>query len=251
MKNKIKLEICCFSVQSAINANLSGADRVELCAGRPEGGTTPTLGFIENTLNQVNIPVYVMLRPRGGDFLYDKHEIETMFYDLKEIKKLNPAGIVFGALLPNGTIDIDLLKRIIQLADGTPITFHRAFDMTNTPFEALETLIDLGIENILTSGQKNKAIDATARLIELVKLANGKINIMAGSGINPQNLDQILHTGVDAVHFSATAYYQSKMLYKQPDIYMGSGNSDEYLLQFADAKLIREVADIIEKQGKK
>jgi copper homeostasis protein len=241
------LEICCFSFQSCKNAEIAGANRIELCGGLLEGGTTPSNGLVKMVLNHVSIPVYIMIRPRGGDFLYSKSEIEVMINDINELKKLKPAGFVFGLLNKNGDIDVPNCELLLNAAGNTHVTFHRAFDMCSNPSMAIGQLIDLGFENILTSGQKNYAHQGIENLKTYVSIANNKIKIMAGSGVKPQNIQEINEAGVHAFHFSAKATLESQMVYRNPNVKMGSEHENEYALYEADSQLIREAVKVIEK----
>lgn len=248
MEKKIKLEVCSFSLKSSLVADRNGADRIELCGGFLEGGTTPSAGLVKRTLDAVTIPVYVMIRPRGGDFLYDETELDVMKHDILEIKKLRPGGFVFGILTPQGKIAVDQVRELIELSAPYPVTFHRAFDVCDDAFEALETLIALGCENILTSGQQNQAEDGIELLRQLVKKAKGRINIMAGSGVGTQNASKLLEAGVDALHFTAKKSVESKMSFRKASVKMGDDHIDEYLNFEADPELVSAVKAIIQRQ---
>ena len=153
-----RFEICANSVASCIAAQEGGADRVELCAGIPEGGTTPSYGMIKNARKNIGIALNVIIRPRGGDFLYSQSELEEMLYDIKVAKELGADGLVFGCLRSDGTVDMDVMARLMKAAGDTPVTFHRAFDHCNDPFRALEDIIGLGCARILTSGCRPTAL---------------------------------------------------------------------------------------------
>lgn len=245
------LEICCYSLYSCKNAERGGADRIELCGGFLEGGTSPSIGLVKEVLEQINIPVFIMVRPRGGDFCYSEDEILTMIADIEIMKEYKPSGFVFGLLSIDGNIDIENTKRLIKAASPLPITFHRAFDRCINPEKALEELIYLGIQNILTSGQCNFAIDGFDNLSKWVKLAKGRIQIMAGSGVNPLNIEKIAKTNVDAFHFSAKKAFESKMIRTNNTIYMGGEGIDEFQNYEADIELILQAKAIIEKLEKK
>ena len=170
MKSMI-LEVCIESAESAINAELGGANRVELCDNLMEGGTTPSSGMVAVTLERVQIPVMMMIRPRGGDFLYTDLEYEIMLRDIEEAKRLVVHGVVFGILTPDGRVDKMRTKQLIEAARPLSVSFHRAFDMTVDPLQALEDLIDLGVDRILTSGQEPSVSEGTALIAELVRRA--------------------------------------------------------------------------------
>lgn len=242
-----KLEICCYSVFSCLAAVRGGADRIELCAGMPEGGVTPSYGLLKHALEQVNLPIYVMIRARGGDFCFNDWERSVMKEDIQMLKSLNPAGFVIGALKPNGQLDTDVIEEQLQLIGSTPVTFHRAFDMCKNPNEAIDILVDYGIENILTSGQYQNAIEGIKNLESFVETAAGRINIMAGSGVNPGNILALAETGVHAFHFSAKKRFSSLMEFRNEKINMGGDKSvDEFANYEADYLLVQEAKKIIE-----
>lgn len=241
------LEICCFSLKSCKNAEIGGADRIELCGGFLEGGTTPSVGLLKSVLDQVDIPVYVMIRPRGGDFLYNEDEIQVMLEDIQLLKNYRPAGFVIGMLTADGEIDVVGNKRLLDAIGDFSVTFHRAFDMCRNPELAIEQLVSLGIENILTSGQFQTAPEAIENLKAFKQTAANRINIMAGSGVNPQNIPQIAAANVDAFHFSAKKNYPSLMNFRNPNINMGSKDTDEFMNMEADVETIRLAKAAIEK----
>lgn len=210
-----KLEIIGFNIESCINAQVAGANRIELCASPGEGGTTPSYGFIKAAREKLNIELYVMIRPRGSDFLYSDEEFEIMKNDILICKQLGCDGIVTGVLTPDGKVDKKRCKTLIEYAYPLEATFHRAFDRLNEPFEALEEIISLGFERILTSGLKPKALDGKETLAQLIKQSGDRIIIMPGSGINSQNIISIAKsTGAKEFHSSASLYSESKMLYE-------------------------------------
>ena len=242
-----KLEICCYSVLSCQNAQLGGADRIELCAGMPEGGTTPTYGTLKSVLATVGIPVYVMIRPRGGDFCFNATEKAAMLEDIRMLKTLAPGGFVIGALLPDGSLDLPTLEAQLGAIGDFPVTFHRAFDMCRDPDGAVQLLAGMGVENILTSGLCQNAWEGIENLARFKKIAGDRINIMAGSGVNPGNLRQIAEAGVDAFHFSAKRALPSPMVFRNERIHMGGDSSvDEFATYEADISLIREAKALIE-----
>jgi copper homeostasis protein len=251
MNDKKKLlEICCYSLYSCKNAERGGADRIELCGGFLEGGTSPSIGLVKEVLGQIGIPVFIMVRPRGGDFCYSEDEILTMIADIEIMKEYKPAGFVFGLLREDGNIDIKNTSRLIKVASPLPITFHRAFDRCVNPEKGLEELISLGIQNVLTSGQYNFALDGFNNLTKWVKLAKGRIQIMAGSGVNPENIEKIAETNVNAFHFSAKKAFESKMIRTQNTIFMGGEGINEFQNFEADFELIIQAKTIIEKLEK-
>ncbi len=192
-------------------AHRLSTDRIELCGGYLEGGTTPSQGLIKLVLEKIVPKTFVMVRPRGGDFCYSESEVLTIYNEIFQIKPLNPGGFVFGALNPNGTVDEGLCKKVISWASPYPVTFHRAFDQCPDPLEALNTIIDLGFERILTSGQKESALEGLELLTSLVKQAEGRIQIMAGAGVNADNVIYFKKAGIPAVHFTAKEWQESRM----------------------------------------
>lgn len=245
LRRKTIIEICIDSLQSALAAEKGGANRIELCDNLIAGGTTPSLGMIELARKHLTIDINVMIRPRSGDFCYSSLELEVMKRDIEIAKKSGANGIVVGALRPNGEIDINIMKELIELARPLDVTFHRAFDMTKDPFESLDILIDLGLKRILTSGGENKAIDGINLIKKLVDKADDKIIIMPGAGINEGNVREIIaYTGVKEVHLSAKQRVESIMEYRNNKVNMG-GNLiiSEYDNYFTCEKLVRAVVN--------
>lgn len=215
-------EICIDSVDGAIAAEQAGADRVELCANLLEGGTTPSIGLMETTIARTKLPVQVMVRPRGGDFLYSEVEVEIMLRDIAAAKAARAGGVVFGCLLSDGAIDAKLTERLIAAARPMSVTFHRAFDVSRDPVEALQTLIDLGIDRLLTSGQEPNALEGAPLIHRLIELAAGRIIVMPGGGITARNVARIVsETGVSEIHFAALREEPSGMGYRNPHVFMG------------------------------
>ena len=208
------IEICTNGINSCLNAQKGGANRVELCDNLLEGGTTPSFGMIEIVKRYLKIPVFVMIRPRGGDFYYSNLEFEIMKNNILHCKKIGVAGVVFGLLNLDGTIDTTRTKALIKLARPMKVTFHRAFDRCYDLPKGLEKLIDLGIDNVLTSGGQPKAMDGLPMLEKLVKQADNRIQIMVGSGVNPQNVHHFKNIGITNFHFSATEILDSNMKFR-------------------------------------
>ena len=198
------LEIATFSTEAAIIADKAGADRIELCSGYAEGGLTPSLGTIRFVKENVNCPVFVMIRPRGGDFCYGKSEIEVMKRDIEQCKEIGVDGIVFGILDKNFAINEEAIRQLVSFSAPLSVTFHRAFDSCHDPMNGLEILIDCGVKRILTSGQKSSAMEGIDFITELNKKAKDRIIIMPGAGINPGNIsDLVKQTGCKEFHASA------------------------------------------------
>lgn len=223
MKNdNYAIEVCANSAYSGIMAQKGGATRIELCAGIPEGGTTPSYGEIKAAKENLDIVLNVIIRPRSGDFLYSPLEIEIMKNDIRMCKQIGVDGVVFGCLTPDGDIDIALCETLMKEAEGLSVTFHRAFDVCRSPFESLEQIIDMGFDRILTSGQQPTAFQGRELIAELQKKAAGRIIIMPGCGVNETNIDELCNTtGCFEFHTSARCSIPSAMIYKNENVSMG------------------------------
>jgi copper homeostasis protein len=242
------VEIVVYNLDSALKAQEGGADRTELCDNPGDGGTTPSAGVIELVRQNLSIDVYVMIRPRGGDFLYSNYDFHAMKRDIVISQKLSVDGLVFGILNANGTIDKKRCQELISRARPLKTTCHRAFDMARDPFEALEDCIEAGFDRILTSGGEAQALRGSKLIGELVKRAKGRIAIMAGSGVNEETVTEIVRTsGVQEIHFSATGYRDSGMEYVNEKIAsMGQGGSGEYQLRTVDPQRVKATRALAE-----
>lgn len=210
------LEICANSYASALAAEIGGATRIELCENMAEGGTTPSYGQVRQCKEKLKIAVWPIIRPRGGDFLYTADEFEIMKFDIRMCRDLNCDGIVTGILLPDGNIDVERCRELVELASPMPVAFHRAFDRSNDLFKAAEQIIETGMVRILTSGGCPSALAGAKVISALVKLAGDRIEIMPGAGINPSNIAEIRNiTGAVNFHSSAKQKVESKMRFKQ------------------------------------
>ena len=240
------MEVCAFSLESCIAAELGGAKRIELCASLYEGGTTPSAGLIQLAKQRTSIEIHAMIRPRGGDFCYSEDEILVMQEDIRMAKSLGCEGVVLGILQKDGKVNIDQTKALVELAKPMKTTFHRAIDMTPDYLEALESIIEAGCNRILTSGQKNTAMEGIEAIKSLVKQADDRIEIMAGSGVNADNALTLLHTGVDALHLTGKSVRDSEMVYRKEGIAMGGlSEVPEYEIVYADVEKIRAVVGIL------
>ena len=235
----MKLEVIGFNIESCIAAQEGGANRIELCSGPGEGGTTPSYAFIKAAREKLHIDLYVMIRPRGGDFLYSDEEFEIMKNDIAVCKQLSCNGIVTGILTTDGKVDVKRNRELIELAYPMQATFHRAFDRVANPAEALETLIELGFERILTSGLRPRGVEGIEMLSQLVKQANERIIIMPGSGVNSENIISIAKgSGVKELHSSAGIYAKSKMEFQNPDM---NESLDHFTVDKEEVKKIIEL----------
>lgn len=202
MNYKLKIEVCCADLQSVQAAVEGGAHRVELCQALEVDGLTPSEAMMESAID-MGIPVQVLIRPRNGNFVYDKNEVQSMIKDIRLAKRLGANGVVIGALTPDGNVDAETVSRLIDEAENLSITFHRAFDVCTKPFDALEQIISLGCHRLLTSGQAPTAEQGIPLLRKLVEQSADRIIIMPGAGINPQNAHRILsETGANEIHGS-------------------------------------------------
>lgn len=243
------IEICANSAQSCVEAEAGGAKRVELCAGIPEGGTTPSYGEIRMAQRLTSkIDINVIIRPRGGDFLYTEAEIGSMLLDIELCKQLGVHGVVFGCLTKEGDIDVPLMRRLIEAASPLSVTCHRAFDVCRDPFRAMEELIDLGCDRILTSGQQSDAVKGIPMIKQLVKRADDRIIIMPGCGVREENIALIeQETGAKEFHTSARSVLYSRMEYRNEQVPMGSNvvTSEFETVQTDREKVKRVVGNFI------
>ncbi|XP_056903357.1 copper homeostasis protein cutC homolog isoform X1 [Takifugu flavidus] len=245
------IEVCVDSVESAVNAERGGAGRLELCSSLTEGGLTPSLGLLQVLKQYVKIPVYVMIRPRGGDFLYSDQEVQVMRKDIELMKKHGADGLVLGALTEDGQVDAELCMELLAAARPLPVTFHRAspllltfvkaFDMARDPVGTLEMLVSLGFQRVLTSGCDTSALEGLPVIKRLIDQAKGRITIMPGGGITERNLQRILEgSGAEEFHCSARSSKDSAMKYRNTSVAMGASlSAPEYSLKVADVSKIR------------
>ncbi|XP_067125768.1 copper homeostasis protein cutC homolog isoform X2 [Centruroides vittatus] len=213
----VKLEVCVDSLSSAINA-YKGASRLELCSCLSEGGLTPSLGFLKIVRLQVKIPIFVLIRPRGGDFTYSNEEFRIMKEDIKIAKENGADGFVLGALTSSGKIDEENCKVLIDEASPLPVTFHRAFDLSSDPMDALQSIIGLGCQRLLTSGHAPDVNQGIQFIKSLIESENRKMIIMPGGGVNEGNIKQLLKiNGIQEIHTSASSYVENLSSYMTDD----------------------------------
>ncbi|HYK75575.1 MAG TPA: copper homeostasis protein CutC [Daejeonella sp.] len=235
-----QLEICANSIQSALAAQAGGATRIELCDNMTEGGTTPSYGMISLCKKLLQIPVFPIIRPRGGDFLYTDEEFEVMKQDVIACRNLGCDGVVLGILNADGSIDTERCAQLIALARPMQVTFHRAFDRCNDLEKGLEVIIALGCERVLTSGGKRYAVDAILILKQLVQQATGRIHILIGSGVNTENIALLAkETGATEFHSTAKISWASKMIYR-PDNELGQADLNT-AIQESSEELVRKM----------
>lgn len=242
MKKHILLEVCVDSTESALAAVRGGADRLELCSNLIIGGTTPDIYLYEEIRKFTQIPIRALIRPRFGDFCYSEYEYHIMENNIKAFGKAGVEGVVIGALDCHGNLDIEHMKTLIQCAGDKKITLHRAFDVAKDPYEALNQAIELGVDTILTSGQKNSCLAGKGLLGELIQKAGEKIIIMPGGGISPDTIEEVAaSTGAKAYHMSGKQIIDSKMQYRKENVPMGLPGISEYEIWQTEEEQVRYV----------
>ncbi|UVK36532.1 copper homeostasis protein CutC [Mesorhizobium sp. AR10] len=234
------IEICVEGIDGLLAAQAAGADRVELCASLVEGGITPSLGTVRAALELATIPFHVIVRPRGGDFLYGEAEYRSMLADVSAFRDLGVAGVVVGCLNADGSIDEGRMIELVRAAGSLNVTCHRAFDMTRDPAEAIEALIRCKVGRVLTSGQRDTALEGTDLLADLVRQAGSRIIILGCGALDPENIAEVRRkTGLTEMHFAALKDVPSAMRYRNPDVGMGGTDLDrEYRTTVTDAGLV-------------
>jgi len=242
-----KLEICVDSVESAINGQAAGADRVEFCDNLIEGGTTPSYGSLVSARNNLTIGLHVIIRPRGGDFLYSDLDYDLMRRDIEICGETGVDGIVTGILHPGGNIDVERTAKLFEFAYPMSTTFHRAFDMCSDPVQGLEDVISTGASRLLTSGQKNKAQDGIELIRQLIIQSGKRLIIMPGSGIDETNAALILTaTKAREIHLTGRKIIESGMVFRRKGINMGGVTGvPEFSRKVADTERIKKIIEIL------
>ena len=244
------LECCVDSAESALNAALGGADRLELCSGLVIGGITPTLSLYEQIRRRIDLPVHILIRPRFGDFLYSEEELSVMEADIRAFRRAGAQGAVIGSLTAQGDLDLEAMKRLLDAAGGMSVTLHRAFDMCRDPFEALEQAKALGINTILTSGQADSCLHGIPLLGRLCALAGDSLTILAGAGINEEAVRVLLaRTPLTAFHMSGKTVLESAMRFRNPNVSMGLPGLSEYEIWRTDPEAVRAVRRLLSRPG--
>jgi copper homeostasis protein len=240
--NKLLIEVCADSVENALIAQAAGAQRIEFCAGLPEGGITPSPAQIKIAREQLKIKLYVLIRPRGGDFFYSDTEFEIIKADVRFCGEAGCDGVVIGILKPDGAIDRKRNRELIEIAHqyGKGVTFHRAFDRSCDLFQAMEDIIDIGCERILTSGGYNTAIEGADVLRRLIEKAAGRIVVMPGSGVTPDNAAELIDkTGLKEIHGTFRNRKTGGMQYRNTKF-----RQEEYELSVTDSQKIKAVLNL-------
>ncbi len=245
MENFI-LECCVDSVESALNAVKGGASRLELCANRPIGGTTPDLALYHRIRKESEIRIHALIRPRFGDFCYSDYEMDLMREQIRMFRQEKAQAVVIGVLNEDGELNLQAMERLIQEADGMSVTLHRAFDMCRDPFQALEDAVSLGVDTILTSGQRQSAWEGRELLAELVRKAAGRIDIMSGGGISADVIRRLRPiTGGTSYHMSGKVTLQSPMRYRKAEVSMGLPSLSEYEIWQTSGEKVAEAVQAL------
>ena len=244
------LEVCVDSVESAVAAQRGGATRLELCSSLVIGGVTPSLGLFCEVRKAVDIKIHVLIRPRFGDFCYTEAEKAVMDEDIRRFTELGADGVVIGSLNADGTLNLEQMERMIFQAGGRHITMHRAFDLCRESLHALEECAALGVQTILTSGQEENCLKGAVLLSQLQKASKGRIHILAGAGVNADNLEE-LHklVGLDCYHMSGKKVLDSRMEYRKEGVPMGIPGISEFSVWQTDEMEIRRAAEILERSS--
>jgi copper homeostasis protein len=246
------LEACVDSVESALAAARGGASRLELCGSLVIGGTTPNPWLFQEIRKHTDIRIHVLIRPRFGDFCYTEEEFILIREAVREYKKLGAEGVVIGCLNPDGTMNMEQMKILMEEAEGMSVTLHRAFDVCADPYETMEQAISLGIDTILTSGQKNVCTLGTELLKDLVEKSAGRIRVQVGSGVNAEVIREVYpKTGVTAFHMSGKKTLDSEMKYRKEGVNMGLPSLSEFEVWRTDENAIREARQVLDQfEGK-
>lgn len=240
------LEVCADSVQSAIAAQEGGADRVELCSALAIGGLSPSLAMFRQVKENTDLKIRVLLRPRFGDFCYDEYEFRVLKEEVMQFRELGADGVVIGILKEDGTLNTEQMEKLVDAAGDIKTTMHRAFDVCRDPYETLEQCVSLGIDTILTSGQRGSAWEGREMLAELVRRADGRIDILAGAGIGPDVIGKLAkYTKVSSFHMSGKKVLDSSMKFRREGVPMGLPGFSEFEIWQTDVTQVRKAADIL------
>ncbi|CAH0524850.1 copper homeostasis protein CutC [Vibrio hippocampi] len=251
MTTHYQIEVCIDNIESLNSAVQGGATRIELCSSLALGGLTPSMGFIQLAAQLSTIPIYAMIRPRQGDFLYSDEEVAMMEQDIKCAAEAGASGIVLGLLNKDGNIDMPHSMRLTRVAKqlGLGITFHRAFDQCRDAHQALEDIIALGCERLLTSGLATDAMQGCNKIHQLHQQAQGRIEIMAGAGVNEDNVAHIVkNTGINEVHLSGKSTRPSKMQFVSPQAKMGNEQIDDFAIPITSKEKVKAVVRVLQRQ---
>jgi copper homeostasis protein len=238
------LEICVDSVESAVAAERGGARRIELCSDLLEGGITPSPGLLERVRKRVGIDVFVMIRPRGGDFCYTPDELAIMKADIEHVKLLGADGVVLGVLDTDGYVDVERTRELVEHAKPLPVTFHRAVDVSADLDDSLEKIIASGAERVLTSGGKRRALESTGYIAQAIRQTHGRLVVMVGGGLNPENIGAVAEeTGAAEYHASLNTGIPSPVRFRSDSLFLGADIEREYMryvVREEDVRALRE-----------
>lgn len=250
MENYI-LECCVDSVESALNAEKGGASRLELCAGLPVGGTTPSLSLFHRIRKESDIRIHVLIRPRFGDFCYSEYEMDVMKEEIRMFREAKAQAVVIGVLDADGNLDIPSMEKLIQEAGGMDVTLHRAFDVCRDPYKTMEEAVKLGINTILTSGQRQSAWEGRDVIRRLICQSEGRIDIMAGGGVNAEVIERLYPvTGGSSYHMSGKIVSDSAMRYRKEGVSMGFPFMSEYEIWRTSEEKVREALQALKNAQK-
>ena len=238
------LEICVDSVESAVAAELGGAQRIELCSDLLEGGIAPSPGLLERVRRRIGIDIFVMIRPRGGDFFYTAEEFAIMMADIAHARELGANGIVLGVLDQDGYVDVERTREMVEEAHPLPVTFHRAIDVSADFSDSLEKIIASGAQRVLTSGGKRRAVDSTRDISEAIRKTQGRLIVMVGGGLNPDNIGTVAEqTGAAEYHASLNTGLPSPVRFRKDSLFLGADLEREYMryiVRQEDVRALRE-----------
>jgi len=252
MKKDYLLECSVDSVESAINAEKGGADRIELCSNLVIGGTTPDLFLFREVRKHTNIKIHVLIRPRFGDFLYSDYEMEIIRQNVSLFKNEGADGVVIGCLTKDGELDRKNIEHLIRLSKGMKVALHRAFDVCKEPFQTLQETIDLGIDIILTSGQSDNCYEGRDLIKNLLKEAGDRIDIMPGAGVNAEVIRKFLNQmEITSFHMSGKKVLESKMIYRKEGVNMGLPSLSEYEIWQTDTEEVAKAKKVLVEYGSK
>lgn len=247
MSKKYLLECATDSVESALAAARGGADRLELCSNLIIGGTTPTMALFDEVRSYSDIPLFILIRPRFGDFLYSDYEANVICREIEMFQKAGAQGVVIGSLNRDGSLNEEHMKRFIEKAKDMSVTLHRAFDMSADPIATLEKAKALGVNTILTSGQAPSSLEGIDLYEKLLEKANGELTILAGGGIKAATIKTLLEkTSLTAFHMSGKIVVESEMQYRNPVVSMGLPGISEYNIWLTDEKNVREARTVLD-----
>ncbi len=247
----LAIEVCVENTDGLIAAQNAGADRVELCASLLEGGLTPSAGMVREALRVATVPFFVMVRPRGGDFLYSDVEFAAMVDDVKQFRDMGVAGVVVGCLASDGSIDEARMRALVEAARPLKVTCHRAFDMARDHAEAIEALVRAGVDRVLTSGRHETALEGLGVLAETVRIAGSRLTVLVCGGLNAENVGSVIDaTGAEEVHFAALRDLPSAMRFRNPTVGMGgTALTREYTTTVTDEDAVRAVIAAARRAG--